>query len=62
MLKWNRFKVSFQFGIGLPDSTKIDELITAKDLSKLRPNAIRIYPMVVVRKTNLEEQYKKRRL
>ena len=59
MLKWNGFKVSFQLGIGLPDSTKIDESITAKDLSKLRPNTIRIYPMVVVRKTHLEEQYKK---
>ncbi len=58
LLKWNRLKVSFQVGIGLPDSTRIDELNTAKALSKLRPNLVRIYPMVVLSKTNLEKDYK----
>ena len=57
MIKWNGLKVSFQVGIGLPDSTKIDELNTAKDLAKLRPNLIRIYPVVVVKNTKLEEEY-----
>jgi len=33
MIKWRRYNVSFQVGIGLPDSTKIDELNTAKELA-----------------------------
>lgn len=59
MIKWNRFNVSFQVGIGLPDSTRIDELNTAKELSKLKPNRVRIYPMVVMKNTELVEEYKK---
>ncbi len=58
LLKWNRFKISFQVGIGLPDSTKIDELNTAKELAKLKPNIVRIYPMVVVKNTELYKHYK----
>ena len=53
-----RFDVSFQVGIGLPDSTRIDELNTAKELAKLRPNRVRIYPMIVMKNTDLEEEYK----
>jgi len=45
--------------VGLPDSTKIDELNTAKDLAKLKPNLVRIYPMVVIKNTALEEEYNK---
>ncbi len=59
MIKRNRFKVSFQVGIGLPDSTRLDELNTARDLAKLRPNRVRIYPMVVVKNTKLEQEFKK---
>ena len=58
MLKWKGFKVSYQIGVGLPDSTKIDELNTAKDIAKLKPNAVRIYPMLVIKGTKLEEEYK----
>ncbi|MDE5830721.1 MAG: radical SAM protein [Clostridia bacterium] len=57
MIKWKGFKVSFQVGIGLPESNKIDELNTAKDLAKLRPNLVRIYPMVVVTGTGLETEF-----
>lgn len=57
LVKWNRFKLSFQVGIGLPDSNKFDELNTAKELAKLKPNLVRIYPMVVVRNTALEEEF-----
>lgn len=56
-IKWNGLKVSFQVGIGLPDSTKIDELNTAKELAKLKPNTVRIYPMLVIKGTKLEEEY-----
>ena len=59
LIKRSRIKVSFQVGVGLPDSTKIDELKTAKDLAKLKPNLVRIYPMVVIKNTALEEEYNK---
>lgn len=59
MIKWNFLKVSFQVGIGLPDSTRIDELNTAKELARLKPYAVRIYPMVVMKNTALAEEYKK---
>ena len=58
MIKWHRFNVAFQVGIGLPDSTRIDELNTAKEFAKLRPKKVRIYPMVVMKKTKLEEDFK----
>lgn len=61
MIKWNRFKLSFQVGIGLPESTRIDELNTAKELSKLRPNTFRVYPMVVMKNTELAEEFKRGR-
>lgn len=61
MVKWNGFKVSFQVGIGLPESNKIDELNTAKDLAKLRPNLVRIYPMVVVTGTGLAKEFEEGR-
>lgn len=57
MIKWNRLKVSYQIGIGLPDSTKIDEQNTAKDIAKLKPNLVRIYPMLVVKNTELENEF-----
>ena len=58
MLKWKGFKISCQIGVGLPDSTKLDELNTAKDIAKLKPNSVRIYPMLVVKNTKLEDEYK----
>lgn len=61
MIKWNRFNVSFQVGIGLPESTRIDELNTARELSKLRPNSVRIYAMVVMKNSELADEYKKER-
>lgn len=57
MSKWRGFKVSFQVGVGLPDSTKIDELNTAKELARLKPNLVRVYPMVVVKNTLLEQEF-----
>ena len=43
--------------VGLPDSTKIDELNTAKALIKLKPKMVRIYPVLVVKGTQLEKDY-----
>ena len=45
--------------VGLPESTKIDELNTAKELIKLKPKMVRIYPVLIVKNTKLEEEYNK---
>ena len=44
--------------IGLPESTKLDELNTAKDLAKLKPKIVRLYPVLVIKNTELEKEYK----
>ena len=51
------FKLGHQMMVGLPESTKIDEINTAKALIKLKPKMVRIYPVLVIKGTNLEKQY-----
>lgn len=43
--------------VGLPDSTELDELNTARDLIKLKPKIVRIYPVLVIKGTELEQEY-----
>lgn len=58
MIRWNGFKLGHQMMIGLPESTRIDEINTARSLIKLKPKMVRIYPVLVVKNTKLEEEYK----
>ncbi len=58
MIRWNGFKLGHQMMVGLPESTRIDEINTAKALVKLKPKMVRIYPVLVVKNTRLEEEYK----
>lgn len=51
------FVLGHQMMVGLPESTGLDEINTAKDLIKLKPKIVRIYPVLVIKKTELEEQY-----
>ena len=51
------FVLGHQMMIGLPESTKIDELNTAKDLAKLKPKIVRLYPVLVIKGTELEREY-----
>ena len=44
--------------VGLPESTKLDELRCAKDVIKLKPKIVRIYPVLVIKGTKLEKEYK----
>ena len=44
--------------VGLPESTTIDEINTAKDLIKLKPKMVRIYPVLIIKNTQLEKDYK----
>lgn len=51
------FKLGHQMMVGLPDSTRLDEMNTARDLVKLKPKMIRIYPVLVIKNTELEQEY-----
>ena len=53
------FVLGHQMMIGLPESTELDEITTAKNLIKLKPKIVRIYPVLVIKNTELEEMYKK---
>ena len=57
LIRWYGFKLGHQMMVGLPESTRIDEINTAKALVKLKPKMIRIYPVLVVKNTKLEEEY-----
>lgn len=58
LIRRHRFILGHQMMIGLPESTKIDEVNTAKDLIKLKPKIVRIYPVLVIKGTELEEECK----
>lgn len=58
LIRWRGFTLGHQMMVGLPESTKLDELNTAKDLAKLKPKIVRIYPVLVIRGTELEKEYK----
>lgn len=47
--------------VGLPDSTNIDEINTAKQLIKLKPKMVRIYPVLVIKNTKLEQEYNEKK-
>ena len=51
------FILGHQMMIGLPESTTLDEINTAKALIKLKPKIVRIYPVLVIKGTKLEEEY-----
>ena len=57
LIRWYGFKLGHQMMVGLPESTKIDEINTAKELIKLRPKMVRIYPVLVIKNTKLEKEY-----
>lgn len=57
LIRWYGFKLGHQMMVGLPESTLLDELNTAKDLAKLKPKMIRIYPVLVIKGTELEREY-----
>lgn len=57
LIRWNGFKLGHQMMVGLPESTRLDELNTAKELIKLKPKMIRIYPVLVIKNTKLAKEY-----
>lgn len=51
------FILGHQMMVGLPESTALDEINTAKALIKLKPKIVRIYPVLVIKGTKLEDEY-----
>ena len=59
LIRFYGFNLGHQMMVGLPESTALDEINTAKDLIKLKPKIVRIYPVLVIKDTELEEDYNK---
>lgn len=59
LIKWHGFILGHQMMVGLPESTKLDDINTAKALIKLKPKIVRIYPVLVIKNTKLEKSYNK---
>ena len=57
LIRWHGFILGHQMMVGLPDSTKLDDINTAKALVKLKPKIVRIYPVLVIKHTKLEQLY-----
>ena len=59
LINKNKLILGHQMMVGLPESTKEDEIETARKLIKLRPKMVRIYPVLVIKDTKLEEDFLK---
>ena len=59
LIRRHGFTLGHQMMIGLPESTWIDEMNTAKDLAKLKPKIVRIYPVLVIKQTELAKDLAK---
>ena len=57
MIRFNRFKLGHKITLGLPDSTKIDDINTAKNLIKLKTTTVSINPVLVIKDTPLEKEF-----
>lgn len=57
LIRWYGFTLGHQMMVGLPESSALDDIKTAKDLIKLKPKIVRIYPVLVIRGTELENEY-----
>ena len=57
LIRFHGFRLGHQMMVGLPESSAEDEIKTAKDLIKLKPKIVRIYPVLVIKGTQLEQDY-----
>ena len=58
MVKAAGFSLVLQMMTGLPGDTPEKDLMTAKRIIDLRPDGVRVYPTVIVRGTELYEQWR----
>ena len=57
MIKDAGFNLILQMMVGLPGEDENSAINTAKEIAKLKPNGVRVYPTVVVRDTCLENMW-----
>lgn len=57
LIRRRGFILGHQMMIGLPESGLPDDMKTAEDLAKLKPKIMRIYPVLVIKGTELEKEY-----
>lgn len=57
LIRRKGFTLGHQMMVGLPDSTETDEINTAKDIIKCKAKMVRIYPVLVIKGTELARQY-----
>ena len=61
LIRFYGFNLGHQMMVGLPESTTLDEINTAKQLIKLKPKIVRIYPVLVIKGTKLEQDFKEKK-
>ena len=59
LIRRHGFILGHQMMVGLPESTKQDEINTAKELISLKPKIVRIYPVLVIKDTELADEYER---
>lgn len=59
LIRFYGFNLGHQMMVGLPESSEKDDVQTAKDLIKLKPKMVRIYPVLVIKGTELEQEFNK---
>jgi histone acetyltransferase (RNA polymerase elongator complex component) len=59
LIKEYGFKLGLQMMLGLPKDTLKKDLYTAKEIIKLKPDFVRIYPTLVIKETKLEQDFYK---
>lgn len=59
LIRRYHFTLGHQMMVGMAESTEADDIETAKKLIKLKPKIVRIYPVLVIKGTELEEEYKR---
>ncbi len=60
LIRWNGLMLGIQMLIGLPESTRLDDMNTAKEIIKLKPKLVRIEPVLVLKDTILEQEFKQK--
>ena len=61
LIRFYGFNLGHQMMVGLPESTTLDEINTAKQLIKLKPKMVRIYPVLVIKGTKLEQDFNEKK-
>lgn len=59
LVRFHRFNFECKIAVGLLESTRLDEMNTAREIAKLKPKKIRIVPVLVTKGSNIEEEYLK---